>query len=84
MAGGRTRTSGQGRPKGSKNKATKALKEMILAALDAAGGIDYLVERANDTPTAFLALIGKVLPLQVTGADGGPIQVITSVPRADD
>lgn len=55
-------------------KATKELKEMILAALSEAGGIDYLTERALDprTAAAFLTLIGKVLPMQVTGAGGGP------------
>lgn len=61
--------SGPGRPKGSTNKATKELKDMILAALDQSGGVEYLVERANDpkTASAFLTLIGKVLPMQVTG-----------------
>lgn len=61
--------AGKGRVKGSKNKATKELKEMILAALDESGGISYLVERANDPKTqgAFLALIGKVLPMTIQG-----------------
>ena len=61
--------AGPGRPKGSTNKATVALKEMILGALDQAGGVEYLTERASDprTASAFLTLVGKVLPLQVTG-----------------
>lgn len=61
--------SGPGRPKGAPNKATKELKDMILAALDNSGGVDYLVERANDprTASAFLSLVGKVLPMNVTG-----------------
>ena len=69
--------AGPGRPKGSANKATKELKEMILGALDGVGGQKYLEERANDpkTQAAFLALIGKVLPMAVTGADGGPVVV---------
>jgi hypothetical protein len=68
----------QGRPKGAPNKATKELKDMILGALNDAGGQKYLHERANDPKTqgAFLALIGKVLPMQVTGADNGPLQVV--------
>lgn len=63
------RKPGPGRPKGLPNKATKELKDMILSALDESGGVDYLVERANDprTAAAFLALIGKVLPMNVTG-----------------
>ena len=56
-------------------KTTVEVKAMILAALEGAGGIDYLVQRAKDprTASAFLTLVGKVLPLQVTGADGGAI-----------
>lgn len=69
--------AGPGRPKGSVNKVPGEVKAMILAALDGVGGIAYLQERANDprTQTAFLSLVGKVLPLQVTGENGGPIQV---------
>jgi len=40
---------------------------MILAALDQAGGVAYLHDRAKDTPAAFLTLIGKVLPTQIAG-----------------
>lgn len=56
-----------GRQKGSLNKTTKELKEMILQALDESGGIDYLKQTAIDHPTAFMTLLGKVLPLQVSG-----------------
>lgn len=67
---------GQGRPKGTPNKFTADVKAMILQALDGAGGAEYLQERANDprTAAAFLGLVGKVLPMQVTGPDGGPQQ----------
>lgn len=73
--------AGPGRPKGLPNKFTKDLKEMILGALDSAGGVDYLTERANDpkTASAFLTLIGKVLPMQVTGADGGEVKHVFRV-----
>jgi len=57
--------AGKGRPKGSTNKATKAIKEMILGALDDAGGQEYLKRQAEENPTAFMTLIGKVLPMQV-------------------
>lgn len=68
---------GPGRPKGQPNKMTKELKTMILEALDKAGGVTYLATQAKTNPKAFLSLIGRVLPLQVTGADGGGIVVIT-------
>jgi hypothetical protein len=63
--------------KGVPNKATGAIKDMILTALSDAGGSDYLLKRANDpkTASAFLGLVGKVLPMQVTGADGNPLNV---------
>jgi hypothetical protein len=54
-----------GRPKGVPNKINKALKEMILEALDNAGGSEYLLEQAEKNPTAFLTLIGKVLPMEM-------------------
>jgi hypothetical protein len=38
---------------------------MILAAVDQAGGVDYLVKQADANPAVFLALVAKVLPLQV-------------------
>lgn len=59
---------GKGRPKGAPNKTTKQLKEMILEALDRKGGVDYLVAQAEENPTAFLTLIGKVLPMTIAGA----------------
>lgn len=72
---------GPGRPKGSKNKTTIQLKEMVLEALDNAGGVKYLEKRANDprTASAFLTLVGKVLPLQVTGEDGGPVRTVARI-----
>lgn len=68
---------GPGRPKGVPNKQTAQLKDMILKALEGAGGVEYLERRANDprTASAFLTLVGKVLPMQVTGEGGGPIRV---------
>lgn len=73
--------AGRGRPKGSVNKTTAAVKDMITQALDQAGGIDYLVTQASLNPTAFLTLVGKVLPLQVTGAsdDGAHVHRIELV-----
>lgn len=72
--------AGKGRPKGSTNKTTTEVKEMILEALQKAGGIDYLVTQAKDKPAAFLTLVGKVMPLQVNGAgDDGEHLVSTDV-----
>lgn len=50
------------------------MKDMILQALDDAGGVSYLRDQADTNPSAFLTLVGKVLPLQVTGENGAAIQ----------
>jgi hypothetical protein len=80
--------AGKGRPKGSQNKATKALKDMILGALDDAGGQDYLRRQSIENPTAFMTLIGKVLPTTINADVNGEmkttvIKVTTGVPRGD-
>lgn len=54
-----------GRKEGVGNKLTTELKEMILGALDAAGGMGYLTTQAKTNPVAFLSLLGKVLPMQI-------------------
>jgi hypothetical protein len=73
------RTPGSGRKPGTPNRLTGALKDIILQALSNAGGAEYLTRQAEENPTAFLALVGRVLPLQVK--DGGaeprmPVSVI--------
>jgi hypothetical protein len=73
--GTRPPNAGKGRQKGSVNKVTKALKDMILGALDEAGGQTYLAKQAAANPAAFMTLVGKVLPLQVQGDKDAPLQV---------
>jgi hypothetical protein len=62
-----------GRGKGTPNKLSGDVKAMILAALDATGGAEYLLRQANKNPVAFMSLLGRLLPTQMTGKDGGPI-----------
>lgn len=56
-----------GSRKGIPNKNTGLIREMIAKALDQAGGVEYLVDCAHDprSKSAFLGLIGKVMPVQV-------------------
>lgn len=68
-------TPGPGRPKGLKNAMTVQVKEMILAALNGAGGVEYLIRQADETPAAFLSLVGKVLPLTLQGNPDQPLVV---------
>lgn len=72
--------AGKGRKKGIPNKFTGEVKQMILDALGEAGGVDYLVKQAKNNPGPFLTLVGKVLPLQITGpADGAIVHRIELV-----
>lgn len=71
-----------GRKKGTPNKMTAQLKEMILEAAELAGDdmggggtVKYLRTQATLQPAAFMSLLGRVLPMQVTGEDGGAIVV---------
>lgn len=79
--------AGKGRPKGAVNKTTALLKDAILKAASEAGGkeglVGYLKSQAKDNPGPFLALLGKVLPMQVVGEDGGPIKITVSKEDAE-
>src|SRR5262249_52247340 len=68
---------GPGRPKGSKNKTSAALREQILASLDRVGGIEYLARLAIENSSAYASLLGKVLPstLDVSDSGGGAVKV---------
>jgi len=66
---------GPGRPKGASNKITKDIKEAIVGAFHEAGGQAYLVKLAHEDPRTFCALVGKVLPMQITGEGGGPMTI---------
>ena len=66
-----------GSRKGCPNKITRDLKEMILGALDDAGGRKYLAAQAKRNPPAFLTLIGKVLPTTISGDPENPIMGLT-------
>lgn len=70
--------AGMGRPKGSQNKTTALLKDAILKAAANAGKGDmvaYLTQQATDNPGPFMALLGKVLPLQIAGDTENPLRV---------
>ncbi len=74
---------GSGRPKNSLDKGNAALREMILMALDQAGGVDYLHRQAEESPNAFLSLIGKVLPTTLAGDALNPVGITLTVVGKD-
>jgi hypothetical protein len=68
---------GKGRKKGVPNKTTALLKDAILNAFDRVGGEDYLMRVAKTDYKTFCTLLGRVLPQQHTGANEGPIHVVS-------
>lgn len=57
-----------GRQKGTPNKVTAEIKDMIAEALSNKGGVKYLERQAEENPTAFLTLVGKIVPMQLNAA----------------
>jgi hypothetical protein len=60
------RPEGAGRKKGSGNKIDTDIKKMIQTALNNKGGHKYLERQADENPVAFMGLVGKILPKNVT------------------
>lgn len=64
----RERAPNAGRRIGSTNHLTKELKDMIREALGKAGGVDYLARQAEENPTAFMSLLGKLIPHEIAAS----------------
>jgi hypothetical protein len=43
-----------------------------------------LEKQARENPQAYMSLLAKVLPMQITGANNGPIMLITGVIRSEE
>lgn len=81
---GREKTGG--REKGVKNRTTVLLKEAIMQAAEREGSngegkegvIGFLRKLSRREPAVFGRLMEKLLPYQLTGKDGSPMQVVHS------
>ena len=80
---GRFGKGNPGKPKGAVSKTTRTAKEAIAAAAEALGGAERLTAWAQEDPANERIFWGtiypKLLPLQVTGEDGGPLETIMRV-----
>lgn len=80
--------TGGGTRKGVPNKLTVSVKEAIEAAAQGLGGGTRLEAWAREAPEnekAFWTNIyPKLLPLQVTGKDGGPLQIAATNLMTDE
>lgn len=61
-----------GRGKGTPNKLTGDVKNMIIEALQNSGGVEYLEKQAVENPNAFLTLVGKVIPFALSSDPDNP------------
>lgn len=69
-----------GRAKGTPNKSTKAIKDMIEGALSDVGGRKYLAQQAIENPAAFMTLVGKILPKDLTVTADTTLNIILKKP----
>ena len=58
-------TNHRGRAKGVPNRITTQVRDMVMEAIDNAGGVEYFDWAAKNEPKAFLALAGKCIPQMI-------------------
>jgi hypothetical protein len=62
-----------GRKKGVPNRLTTAAREAFQMAFEGLGGVPALTQWAQENPTDFYKLFARLIPVEVTGKDGGPV-----------
>jgi hypothetical protein len=62
----KAREKGLNSRKGTPNKTTANIKAMIEESLKLAGGVDYFHKQSQENPQAYMQLIGKILPKNMT------------------
>lgn len=65
---------GKGRPKGALNKTTASVKAALQNVYAKRGGDAALLAWADENQTEFYKLWGRMLPTEVSGPDGGPVE----------
>lgn len=76
-----------GRQKGTPNKTTASVKAALMAVYDKRGGDKALLAWANANETEFYKLWGRMLPQEVSGPEGGPIEftgIVRRIVKAGD
>lgn len=72
---------GKGRPKGAVNKSTASVKAALQSVYESKGGDKSLLAWARANETEFYKLWGRMLPQEVSGPDGGPMEFAGIVRR---
>lgn len=66
-----------GRKKGDKNKIPATIKQAVFNAFAAVGGEQYLINMAKSEPKAFLSLVAKIIPLELSNDSGLVVQLVS-------
>ena len=64
-----------GRKAGTPNKLSGSVKASLQAVYQLRGGDDALLGWARENETEFYKLWGRMLPQEVSGPEGGPIEL---------
>jgi hypothetical protein len=73
----------KGKPKGATNRVTRTIREAVLEAVQPGachpdGLTGWLIDRAKggiEDKKIFGAMVGRALPIEVTGEGGGPVKI---------
>jgi len=82
LSGAAANGPGPGRPKGSQNKATKAIKDAAIGALNAGEGAEaFFLQRKEEDPNAFMGFLKSIVPLDVHMGDpnGDPLSITVNL-----
>ena len=64
-----------GRQKGSANKVTRGARDNIMRVFKEIGGVKGFADWAKANRTEFYRHYARLIPVEVGGIDGGPLQV---------
>jgi hypothetical protein len=64
-----------GREKGSRNKLSEAFLADVCAEWER-NGIEALRKVREDDPSTFIKVVASLIPKEVTGDNGGPLQIV--------
>ena len=70
-----------GRVKGTPNKVTASVKQALTEAFERKGGVPSLLKWAEDEPTAFYQLWGRLAPAEVHATHTGALEVVVRVAK---
>lgn len=75
----------KGRKPGTTSMTTRMIRDAFIEAFHKIGGVKKLVEWGLEEPGEFYKIVSRLCPkeLEVTGADGGPIQTSIEVKFID-